>query len=388
MNIVLFIDSLRMGGAQWQFVQLAKGLAKRGHQVTFVTLHGGGPYWDWLEERGNVQLCCLNPQRGRTILHRIQQMLTAPRHLAVLLRRLDAEVVYSALHTSDFIAWLATRRHTGLPVAWSLRTSKQTVPWKQRVSVELCRMVSSRLPLILANSKAGLDAYQARGFRPEQTDVVPNGIDVELFHPDTAAGLALRGEWGLAPDHLLIGLVGRLMPVKDHPLFLDAAAKLAEMEPRARFVCVGDGPNAYRQALGEQADRLGLKDKVIWAGARRDMPAVYNALDILCLTSKSEGFPNVVAEAMATGVPPVATTVGDVAMMMGEVGQLVSPSTPDALVTALLTLTSLSEEARHDLGRRARARIVERFSMDIMIERTERHLVALCSKNHRKRLAA
>lgn len=377
MKIALFIDSLRMGGAQWQFVQLADGLAKRGHQVTFVTLHGGGPYWDWLDERQRARLHCLNEERGGTVIHRVRQMLTAPARLATLLRDLDADVVYSALHTSDVIAWRAAALAGNIPVAWSLRTSKQTVPWKQRVSVELCRLASSRVPLMLANSEAGLKDYERRGFKPRRTAVVPNGIDVDLFHPDDQAGQAVRREWGIAADEILIGIVGRLMPVKDHPLFLDAAARLAADVPVARFVCIGDGPDAYTNTLLAQALRLGLRDKVIFAGGRRDMPVVYNALDLLCLSSRSEGFPNVVAEAMASGVPPVATRVGDVAMMMGETGRLVSPSTPDAMAAALAELTSLPAAARRELGLKARARIVDNFSVEVMVQRTERYLEEL-----------
>ena len=387
MNIVLFIDSLRMGGAQWQFAQLAEGLAQRGHGVTFATLHGGGPYWEWLEERGHVRLQALNPARGGTVVHRILQMLTAPRRLGALLKTLEAEVVYSALHTSDFIAWAAARQ-AGLPVAWSLRTSKQTVPWKQRVSVELCRMVSRRVPLMIANSKAGLEDYQRRGFKPKTTTIVPNGIDVAMFRPDIEAGKAVRREWDVSSDQLLIGIVGRLMPVKNHPLFLKAAALLAARLPNARFVCIGSGPDGYSQDLFQQAKGLGLEEKVIFAGARRDMPAVYNALDMLCLSSRSEGFPNVVAEAMASGIPPVATEVGDVAMIIGETGRLARPATADSLAAALGELASLSTEARQDLGRQARARIVEQFSIEAMVQRTESHLETLCRGDHQARLAA
>ncbi|MGI9492335.1 MAG: glycosyltransferase, partial [Geminicoccaceae bacterium] len=249
-----------------------------------------------------------------------------------------------------------------------------------------------RLPLMLANSQAGLKAYRDRGFRPQQAAVIPNGIDIDMFRPDTEAGLAVRKGWGIAPDSLLIGIVGRLMPVKDHPLFLQAAARLAKDNPSLRFVCVGSGPDDYTRELGERADSLGLKDKVVWAGARRDMRAVYNALDILCLSSKSEGFPNVVAEAMACGVPPIATNVGDVEMIVGGAGKIagkiVSVATPEALAAALSELMSLASEARYNLGLEARARIVEDFSIEAMIQRTEHYLETLCLGENRRRLAA
>ncbi len=111
--------------------------------------------------------------------------------------------------------------------------------------------------------------------------------------------------------------------MKDHVTFLRAAAQIAKGSNALRFVCVGDGPSGYRRELQGRARGLGLTDRFVWAGKRTDMPAVYNALDILCQSSASEGFPNVIAETMACGVPCVATDVGDSARIVGGMGVIV-----------------------------------------------------------------
>jgi len=118
------------------------------------------------------------------------------------------------------------------------------------------------------------------------------GLDKERF----AITVCTMGE-------SLIGLVARLDPMKDHPTFLRAAALLSQQLADLRFACVGDGPEPYKLKMHELAHELGLESVLLWAGPRDDMPAVYNALDVLTLSSLTEGFPNVVAEGMASGRP-------------------------------------------------------------------------------------
>jgi glycosyltransferase involved in cell wall biosynthesis len=379
MNVGLFIDRLDVGGAQRQFALLADGLAGRGHRVTFFTLLPGGPNWDWLQARRAGRTLALYPARGATIAHRLAQLADAPRRLARALRASGVEVLYSALHTGDLLAWLATRLPPGAapPVAWSLRSSRQKLDWKQRPPFELCRLVSGRVPLMVANSRTGLRVYQRLGFRPRSTAVIPNGIDPEVFRPDPEAGMRVRAAWGVAEGAPLVGIVGRLAPVKDHATFLRAAALVAPRAPGAVFACIGDGPAGYRAGLVEQARALGLAGRVIWVGERHDMPAVHNALDVLCLSSRVEGFPNVLGEAMAAGVPCVATDVGDVAEILDPVGRVVPVGDSAALGAALDELLALPPGARRQLGERARARVVEGYSVDAMVRRTEHALRAL-----------
>jgi len=174
----------------------------------------------------------------------------------------------------------------------------------------------------------------------------------------------------------LIGRVGRLEPVKGYPLFLTAAAEVARSRAATRFVCVGSGPDDYARWLRDQAQALGLAERLVWAGARADMPAVYSALDVAVSTSEREGFPNVVAEAMACGVPCVVTDVGDSARIVGEYGEVVPPGDPAAMSAAMGRLLDDRERGAIDRAR-VRERIVGHFSHASLIEGTERALAAL-----------
>jgi glycosyltransferase involved in cell wall biosynthesis len=143
---------------------------------------------------------------------------------------------------------------------------------------------------------------------------------------------------------------------------------------------VGDGPAADRPGLEGLARRLGLGDRIVWAGFRRDLSAVYGALDVATLTSSyGEGFPNVVAEAMACGVPCVATDVGDAAFILGDLGRIVPPRNPRALADAWIA--ALAQEPAPEMRSRRRRRIEENFNLDVMIDRTEQALLALLERS-------
>jgi len=205
--------------------------------------------------------------------------------------------------------------------------------------------------------------------------VISNGIDTERFQPDSEAGAKVRSEWGISPNTILIGLVGRLNPMKDHPTFLKAAALLSKEMEDVHFVCVGVGEENYAKELYQLTDDLGIAEKIIWAGGRSDMPAVFNALNIACSSSSDgEGFPNVVGEAMACGVPCVVTDVGDSAWIVGDKGVVVPPKNPEALKTAineLIDKTNLDDYNRLEI----RQLIVEQFSVRQLVLKTKAALL-------------
>jgi glycosyltransferase involved in cell wall biosynthesis len=156
--------------------------------------------------------------------------------------------------------------------------------------------------------------------------------------------------------------------MKDHESFLRAAARVAALRPEARFLCIGEGSEGYRQALVRLAAGLGIADRVIWTGRCTDPAAALAGLDICCSSSSfGEGFSNAIGEAMACGLPCVVTDVGDSALLVGATGTVVPRRQPEALAEALLAEVGRLGEGR---GGRARARIVENFSVDRMVERT------------------
>ncbi len=144
-----------------------------------------------------------------------------------------------------------------------------------------------------------------------------------------------------------------------------------------RFVCVGDGPISYKQALHALTEELGVAPCLTWAGSLNNMPAVYNALDILASTSYGESFPNVIGEAMACGVPCVVTDVGDSAIIVDDAGYVVPPKNAEALKTAWATFLDLPTEQRAALGKQARERIVSNYTVQHLVSQTQSALASL-----------
>jgi glycosyltransferase involved in cell wall biosynthesis len=286
---------------------------------------------------------------------------------------------------------LLVGRATGRPVAWGIRRSNGDPSGADARSLAMQRWMvrlSRFADLIIFNSQAGLETHRALGMGAPRMTVIPNGFDTNRFAPDPVLRREQRAAWGAPEGVPLIGLVGRLNPVKGHATFLKAAARLAETHPTARFVCVGGGSASYTAEMKQLATDLGLQDRVLWAGATEHMAAAYNALDLLALASLEEGFPNVLGEAMACGIPCVATRVGDAEVLIGPTGRTVPPGDAVALAQALVELLDESAEARAHRGVRCRERVVQSYRTEILARRTEQALSDLAARSDHAPLTA
>jgi glycosyltransferase involved in cell wall biosynthesis len=258
--------------------------------------------------------------------------------------------------------------------------------WLARILESIEGKLSQFADLIIVNSWAGRDCAISRGYTAHNMIVIPNGIDVAEFYPDKAAGDELRACWGLAPRDILIGRIGRLEPMKDYPTFFEAAAELKKRFPDVRFLCMGTGPPNSEQDLKALAVRLDLTRNLIFSGLRREMRGVYNTLSLLTSSSGwGEGFPNVVAEALACGVPSVVTDVGDSRLLVGHPDFVVPPRDPLALANAW------EQCLRHQPqwnAQEARQRIVTNYNLQNLTRRTEAALLTTATANQTRNSAS
>jgi len=366
-KVLLLIHRLTHGGAQRQLVELARGLKARGHSVSVAVFYSGGELTSEILASG-VPLHDLEKQ-GRW--ETVGFVLRAGR----LVRTIRPDVIYSFLIAPNLLSVLLRSFLPDVRVVWGVRASDMDLSRYDRLAQFAFRAgcVLSGLPRrVIANSFSGRNYHIEQGYPAESMAVVPNGIDTDRYRPDPAEGRRVRAAFGLSREDTVVGLVGRLDPMKDHSTFLEAAARFVEVRPGSRFVCVGDGPAAYRDVLVAQTRRLDLDKCVIWAGARDDMPAVYNAFDLMTSSSAfGEGFPNVIGEALACGVPCVVTDVGDSARVVGEPNRVVPPRDPGRLAAAW---TALLDDENAVPGAGLRERVEGEFSIQAMTERTEREL--------------
>jgi glycosyltransferase involved in cell wall biosynthesis len=372
-RILFLISSLNRGGAERQLLLLVKGLDRRRFAVTVVTVYDGGSLRPDLEDIAGVHYVSLHKQGRGDYLRPLWR-------LARIIRQQRPHAIHGYMGIANILA-LLFGKFFGAKVIWGLRASNIDFAHYDRLSAWYFRFAAelSRFPdLIIANSYTGKSYHVAEGYSSQRMIVIPNGFDTETFRPDRALGSHVRAGWGVPDDAVLIGLVARVDPMKDHATFLKAAALLASEFEHVCFVCVGNGLPAYRQQLEELGTSLGLGDRLIWAGERGDMPAVQNALDIATSsTAFGEGFSNTIGEAMACGVPCVVTDVGDSARLVGATGLTIPFGDSSALAAAWRTIVTTPPMQLAAQDKEARARIVREFNQETLARRTERAFSSL-----------
>ena len=374
-RILFLIPSLVANGAERQLYELARCMDPDRFEVHLVVYYDPGQeenLWADAARLPHVRLHSLHKRRGA-----LGYLTALPRLLGLILST-RAQVLHGYMDGN--LPLLLLGRLLGKPVVWGIRRTSKDQSRSSPLSNRLLKAgiwCSRFVDLIIFNSEAGRTNHAAMGMRAARMEVVVNGFDVARFRPDPAQGAAQREAWSIPAGAPLIGIVARFNPVKDHPTFIRAAARLAQSWPGARFVCVGEGPGPYLASLRELAASLGIADRVLFPAGHLGMTAVYNALSFLVLSSSDEGFPNVLGEAMACGVPCVTTRVGDAQALVGPFGLVVEPGDAPAIAEALTVLLEEPAQARADRAQASRARICATFSVEALARNTERLLSSL-----------
>lgn len=289
--------------------------------------------------------------------------------LILLLRRERPELVQTWLYHGDIIGGLAGRMAGVKTVVWNLRVAPDLEELEAgiRVQIRLAALLSRWVPRrIVACAAAVRDAHIDLGYFASPMVLIPNGFELPV--PDETARIWLREDIGVPPDTVLVGRVARNHPHKDHGTFLRAARGVVDVRSDVHFVLCGEGMTNHNMALMNEIEHLGIASNIHLLGPLDDTARFNAALDIACSSSVLEGFPNAIGEAMACGVPVVATNVGGTSELVGDAGLLVPPSNPQALADVLLDLVD-SQDERSRLGALARERIAEQFALDLMVKR-------------------
>lgn len=342
-RVLHVISGLGTGGAETMLVRLAVELKVRGFSQHVVSITGRGTKAADLEANG-VPVTALD----------VGSMISLPGallHLKGIVERARPDILQGWMYHGDLFAALAhvlapDRKYRNL--LWNIRASNTDQGGYGAIVWLNARL--SRIPdIVVANSHAGLDFHIAKGYRPRRSSVIPNGIDENKFKPDPKVRAQVRAELGL-PEHVVVAIyVARVDPMKDHESFLSAMA----MAPVLRGLVVGLG-----------TENLRLPANVRALGVRNDVQRLYAAADIVVSTSVfAEGFSNVIAEGMCTGLVPVTTDIGDARLIVGDVGIIVPLRNPAALARELNMLADMKDEQFKARGIEAREWIKRNFTL-------------------------
>ncbi|MEA2329577.1 MAG: hypothetical protein QOE68_4536 [Thermoanaerobaculia bacterium] len=353
------ITGLGVGGAEMMLVKLLSALDPEQFRSHVISLSSDLALSPAVREMG-IPIDVLN------VAPFAASVLPAVVRMRRLLRDAKPDLVQTWLYHADLAGGLAAK-WLGLPVIWNVQTSTVDPKGISRRTVRvvnLCARTSGFIPdKIVSCSQAAVGIHTSLGYR-DKFRVIPNGTDLGIFRPDDEVRCAVRTELNVGDAMPVIGMIARFHAQKDHPNFLAAAADLARTHPRVRFALCGLGLQPDNEELMTIVREHGLQDHVLLMGLRRDIPRVLNAFDIHTLSSSfGEGFPNVLGEAMATGVPCVVTDIGDSAMIVGDTGVAVPARDPAALANGWRRLLDLSAEEFATLRGRARERVRSEFSL-------------------------
>ncbi|ARP93662.1 glycosyltransferase [Bordetella genomosp. 13] len=366
LTVLHVITGLGQGGAEAVLFRMATYPGQAVRHV-IVSLTDEGIYGTRLRAAG-VAVHALGMPRGRVSLSGLHA-------LYALLREVRPHAVQTWMYHSDLIGGVMARLAGIRAVAWGVRNSGAHLRRSSRSArlvLRLCAMLSGRVPAaIVCAAQDSAERHRRLGYRADRMVVISNGYDLARFTPDPEARARMRALWGVAPEVPLAGCVARWDPLKDHRNLLQALGRLVRegRDGGLQCVLVGRGMSPGNAELAALIDAEGLRGRILLAGPSDDVPAVMNALDMHVLSSCAEGFPNVVAEAMACGTPCVVTDVGDAAYIVDDTGPVAPPEQPAALADAMAALLAqLAAHGREAVGQAGRQRVLQQFDLRRMVD--------------------
>lgn len=364
LKIIHIITSLGVGGAEKSLLKLLKDLPREEFESEVMCLTKF--------EKVGLELQAIGIPVRTLDLSRGSVSVAAFFRLSKWLRKANPDVVQTWMYHADLMGGIAAVFARVPRIVWNIRHGNldRTANKKMTVLVaRVCAMLSRLVPdRIVCNSRNAQTLHIEIGYDAKRFVTIPNGFDIEKFYLDPQARIAMRREWGIDDSLPLVGLVSRFDDLKDIPTFLKAAGIASQNSPM-RFVLCGRGQARENEILRSMLKSTACAERVLLLGERDDVKDVINGLDVLTLTSKGEGFPNILGEAMACEVPCVATNAGDAAFLMGETGKIVPVGDAQALAEAWQQSISTKAEERRALGMEARKRILNEFSQRATTQR-------------------
>jgi len=358
---LLYVDIFGdyIGGGQISLLALLKRLDRRLY-YPLVVCPSRGKFARVLRNNG-IEVKIIEMKALKTI--NFLQIIKTIKDFILLLKEKKIDLVHANGLRAAIYSGLAARWQ-GVPFIWHVRVI-EFGGWPEK----LCAYLAER---IIVNSEAVGEKFNWLKNKSKKVVCIYNGVDLDEFHPGIK-GDNIRKEFNLG-NSPLVGIVGGLIPWKGHRYFLEAAATVSRKFSEVKFLVVGEDfvGGRYRRQLEDLAFKLGLVDRIVFAGFRQDIPEILGSLEILVLTSLQEPFGRVLIEAMACAKPVVATNAGGVPEIVhdGETGLLVPMRDPEALARSIKLLLNNKEKAK-EMGEKGRRRVEENFTIEAHVKKVE-----------------
>jgi glycosyltransferase involved in cell wall biosynthesis len=361
LKVIHVITDLENGGAEKALFRLITSDIFNHHII--ISLSGIGVYGFKLRELGYTV--------EALFMSRNQIRFKGLWHLLRLLKSENPDVVQTWMYHADLIGGCIARLIGVQKVFWGIRGpyNKARTSLSTKAVIYFCSLLSGFIPsAIVSNSRHAIRAHVNAGYRSDRFVCIPNGYDISTFQSGDS-GSVIRKRLELKEEDVLLGMVARFDPYKDHGTLFTALKDVKDRISNLKFVLVGSGMDNDNPELVQMIDHCDLGKTVCLQGPIEDIPNVMAALEIHVLSSAAESFPNVIAEAMATGTPCVTTDVGDASLIVGSTGWVVPHSSPMALKEGILSAVNELKysENWNERCNACRERIASEFCMDRMV---------------------
>ena len=359
MRLVHVITGLDVGGAELMLKRLVESDPAGVEDTVVVSLTSLGLVGEALRA-GGVRVHALG----------MRSPLDAPaalRRLVRLVREHRPEVVQTWMYHADLWGGLAGRLAGSAPVVWNIRTTDipQGPSGLTYWLVRLCAACSHFIPArIVSCSRAASEAHRKLWYDTGRITVIPNGYDFSTLQFSSEGRTHVRRSLGIGDTATVVGIVGRWDPLKDYRTFVSAAARVAAARPEVLFLMVGRGLEESNPELRGWIEDAGLSARFRLVGQQPGVAGHLSAMDVFCLSSASEAFPNVVVEAMAVGLPCVVTRAGDAADILGDPDLVVPVGDPARLAEVLVGVCALGPAERGTIGARNAERVRREYGID------------------------
>lgn len=363
MKIVHVITGLNNGGAEGVLYRLVTHDKDNEHIV--VSMMDGGKYGPLLKNAG-IKVYCLNMESGKALPQAVLKLLR-------LLRKINPDIVQTWMYHADLIGGLVAKLLRVKKIFWNIRQSNFDSKYTKASTIKVAKInakLSSFIPnKIICCAEDAVSIHKDIGYDKEKMTVIANGYDLNKFKTDIESCKTIRDELQIGSNPV-IGMVGRYDPQKNHKGLIEALKLVKDKGYTFDLILVGKDLNESNQALIKQIKKSNLYDSTYLLDQRSDIADIMNALDIHILSSAyGEGFPNVVAEAMACGTPCIATNVGDSKKIIGSFGVVVLPNQVGELADAVVSLLEcMKDDTKWSMLKRdGTNHINKNFSIDEMV---------------------
>ena len=366
-KICHIITGLERGGAErFLFNLLTAGDLKNKTENIVISLMSEGYYGPLLKEH-NIPLSCLNMNRGRI-------NFKSAIKLKQIIKNQKPDIIQGWMYHGNLVALLGTfTANKKTKLSWNIRLSLEIfsqMKLKTRLAIKLGAIFSKRADSIIYNSKRSLNQHRQLGFSSYNDHFIPNGFDIKKWKPNKNLKYKIRNSLNISNNFRVIGYVGRGEKQKDLPKLFKVFDIIKKKHPNVILVAVGK--NLEKYALNS--------DRIIFLGERSNVHEIMTSFDILCLTSKAEGFPNVIGEAMLSGLPCISTNVGDVRNILGNTGWIVPTKSTALFVKYLDNLLKMPEKELKKYGKSARDLIINNYDINKIRDQYISHYNSILNK--------